>query len=95
MTPDNGLAHLRQRMLDDGKTLVVSTYGIHRGFVLLEPSKLARGESEFAPWLDGLERFGTPISLATTVPSTCLRICSEAHKSGRFRARRLLQWGPG
>src|ERR1700728_5364868 len=40
VTPDNGLAGLRPRMLDDGKTLVVSTYGIHRGFVLLEPSRI-------------------------------------------------------
>ena len=64
VTPDNGLAGLRRRMLDDGKTLVVSTYGIHRGFVLLEPSTLAPGESRYASWLDGLEHFGTPITLA-------------------------------
>jgi 5-formyltetrahydrofolate cyclo-ligase len=63
VTPDNGLAELRRRMLDDGKTLVVSTYGIHRGFVLLEPSRIAREHTLFASWLDGLEHFGRPISL--------------------------------
>jgi 5-formyltetrahydrofolate cyclo-ligase len=63
VTPDNGLALLRQRLLDDGKTLVVSTYGIHRGFVLLEPSRISPDHTLFASWLDGLEHFGTPISL--------------------------------
>jgi len=63
VTPDNGLAELRRRMLDDGKTLVVSTYGIHRGFVLLEPSRIAREHNLFASWLDGLEYFGRYISL--------------------------------
>jgi 5-formyltetrahydrofolate cyclo-ligase len=64
VTPDNGLAELRRRMLDDGKTLVVSTYGIQRGFILLEPSKIAPGHTMFASWLDGLEYFGRPITLA-------------------------------
>ena len=64
VTPDNGLADLRRRMLDGGKTLVVSTYGIYRGFVLLEASKVPTGQSQFAATLDGLEHFGTPIALA-------------------------------
>lgn len=64
VTPDNGLADLRRRMLDDGKTLVVSTYGIYRGFMLLESSAIPPGQSQFASTLDGMELFGTPISLA-------------------------------
>jgi 5-formyltetrahydrofolate cyclo-ligase len=64
VTPDNGLAELRRRMLDDGKTMVVSTYGINRGFWLLDPSTLSPGESRYASWLDGLEYFGKPITLA-------------------------------
>jgi 5-formyltetrahydrofolate cyclo-ligase len=64
VTPDNGLADLRRRMLEDGKTLVVSTYGIHRGFVLLDPAAIEPGQRLFASWLDGLEYFGRPISLA-------------------------------
>jgi 5-formyltetrahydrofolate cyclo-ligase len=65
ITPDNGLAELRRRSLADGKTLVVSTYGIYRGFVLLEPSKIPAGEMRYASSLDGMEEVGTPISLAT------------------------------
>ncbi len=65
VTPDNGLAELRRRMLDDGKTLVVSTYGIYRGFMLLDPGAIPPGQSPFAASLDGMELFGTPISLAS------------------------------
>ncbi|MCW6512689.1 5-formyltetrahydrofolate cyclo-ligase [Lichenifustis flavocetrariae] len=64
VTPDNGLALLRQRMLEAGKSLVVSTYGIYRGFYLLEPSMVPKGQERFASWLDGLEYFGRPITLA-------------------------------
>ena len=72
VTPDNGLTELRQRMLDDGKTLVVSTYGLHRGFVLLEPGSIPPEHTRFASWLDGLEYFGRPISL------------EEIRRRGRF-----------
>ena len=64
VTPDNGLAGLRARMLRDGKSLVVSTYGIYRGFFLLEPERVPKGHELYAGWLDGLEYFGRPISLA-------------------------------
>lgn len=64
VTPDNGLVELRRRMLEAGKTLVVSTYGIYRGFVLLEPDKVPPGQALYAAWLDGLEYFGRPITLA-------------------------------
>lgn len=64
ITPDNGLVELRRRMLEAGKSLVVSTYGIYRGFYLLEPGMVPKGQELFAAWLDGLEHFGRPITLA-------------------------------
>jgi 5-formyltetrahydrofolate cyclo-ligase len=64
ITPDNGLVELRRRLLQAGCTLVVSTYGIRRGFVLLEPARIPPGCALYAAWLDGLEHFGRPISLA-------------------------------
>jgi 5-formyltetrahydrofolate cyclo-ligase len=64
VTPDNCLEDLRRRALEDGKRMVVSTYGIYRGFVLLEPAMVPKGQERFASWLDGLEHFGRPISLA-------------------------------
>jgi 5-formyltetrahydrofolate cyclo-ligase len=63
VTPDNCLTELRRRMLEAGKTMVVSTYGIYRGFFLLEPGMVPAGQERFAAWLDGLEYFGRPISL--------------------------------
>lgn len=64
ITPDNGLVDLRRRMLEAGKSLVVSSYGIYRGFFLLEPHMVPPGQALYAAWLDGLEHFGQPISLA-------------------------------
>lgn len=64
ITPDNCLVDLRRRMLAAGKSMVVSTYGIYRGFRLLEPSMVPAGQELFAAWLDGLEHFGKPITLA-------------------------------
>lgn len=63
VTPDNCLAELRTRMLRDGMSMVVSTYGIRRGFVLLEPDMVPEGQETFAGWLDGLEHFGRPTTL--------------------------------
>ncbi|MEZ5931815.1 MAG: 5-formyltetrahydrofolate cyclo-ligase [Alphaproteobacteria bacterium] len=64
ITPDNCLVELRRRMLEAGKAMVVSTYGIYRGFFLLEPAMVPEGQALFASWLDGLEHFGRPIGLA-------------------------------
>lgn len=64
VTPDNCLVELRRRMLQAGKSMVISTYGIYRGFFLLEPSMVPQGQELFAAWLDGLEHFGRPIDLA-------------------------------
>lgn len=63
VTPDNSLADLRRRMIAARKPFVVSTYNILRGFLLIEPGKVPPGHERYAAWLDGLEHFGTPISL--------------------------------
>ncbi len=64
VTPDNCLTEMRRRLLAAGKTIVVSTYGIYRGFYRLGPDNVPKGHERYAAWLDGLEYFGTPISLA-------------------------------
>tara|TARA_R110002124_G_scaffold74423_1_gene199832 strand:- start:835 stop:1572 length:738 start_codon:yes stop_codon:yes gene_type:complete len=63
ITPDNCLAGLRRRMIEDGKTFVMSTYGIYRGFILLEPDMVPKGAALYASWLDGMEHFGRPTTL--------------------------------
>jgi 5-formyltetrahydrofolate cyclo-ligase len=64
VTPDNCLVELRRRMIETGKTFVMSTYGIYRGFVLMEPGMARKELALYAAWLDGMEHFGRPISLA-------------------------------
>ena len=61
ITPDNNLASLRARCLREGKTIIVPTYAIRRGFWLLHPGQVPQGQEDFAATLDGLERFGTAI----------------------------------
>jgi 5-formyltetrahydrofolate cyclo-ligase len=63
VTPDNCLTSLRARCVRDNKTLIVSTYGIRRGFVLLRREDVPPGQELHAAWLDGLEHFGRPIGL--------------------------------
>lgn len=58
VTPDNSLERLRAGALEDNKRLVVPTYGMARGFVLLEPDSVPAPDRGFAATLDGMERFG-------------------------------------
>lgn len=63
ITPDNCLDRLRHQALRDGKTVLVTTYSIRRGFWLLDPSKIAPELMLYASTLDGMERVGQPVSL--------------------------------
>ncbi|ESW59312.1 MAG: 5-formyltetrahydrofolate cyclo-ligase [Rhodobacter sp. CACIA14H1] len=63
ITPDNCLVDLRRRMIAAGKPFVMSTYGIYRGFLLMEPGMVPEGAELYAAWLDGMEHFGRPITL--------------------------------
>ena len=64
ITPDNCLVDLRRRMIAAGIPFVMSTYGIYRGFLLMEPGMVPPGAELYAAWLDGMEHFGRPITLA-------------------------------
>lgn len=64
ITPDNCLTALREQALQDGKTIVVSTYGIYRGFFLLEPQRIPASEFRFASCLDGMEILGRSVTIA-------------------------------
>ncbi|MEM0023844.1 MAG: 5-formyltetrahydrofolate cyclo-ligase [Thermofilaceae archaeon] len=63
ITPDNCLEQLREAAIIDGKTFVMPTYGIRRGFILLERRLVPHGKEDFAASLDGAERFGVRVSL--------------------------------
>ena len=63
ITPDNCLVDLRRAMIERGMPFVMSTYGIFRGFLYVEPGSVPKGAELYAAWLDGMEHFGRPITL--------------------------------
>ncbi|KAH6620506.1 hypothetical protein C7974DRAFT_435844 [Boeremia exigua] len=58
VTSDSSLEGLRHRALKDGKKLLVGTYRLRRGFVLLDPKHIADSRLELAACLDGMEKPG-------------------------------------
>ena len=63
ITPDNCLEGLRTQSVLDGKTQIVSTYGISRGLVELKPEDVQPGMAPYAILLDMIEHVGNHISL--------------------------------
>lgn len=63
IAPDNCIEQLRLQALRDGKTVLMTTYSIKRGFWLLDPTRIAPADFEKAAMLDGMERLATPVSL--------------------------------
>jgi 5-formyltetrahydrofolate cyclo-ligase len=66
VTSDNSLEQLRLRALKDGKKVLVGTYRLRRGFVMLSPQRIGDANLELASLLDGMERpgIGRHLSLA-------------------------------
>ena len=63
ITPDNSTELLRRAAIRSGKQLLVTTYGIRRGFLLLDPAAVPSDEISYAATLDGLDRYAKPVSL--------------------------------
>jgi 5-formyltetrahydrofolate cyclo-ligase len=64
ITPDNSTEALRRLAIEAGKPFLMTTYGIRRGFLLLEPEQVADDEVAYAATLDGMDRLARPVSLA-------------------------------
>ncbi|KAF2621269.1 hypothetical protein BU25DRAFT_239615 [Macroventuria anomochaeta] len=66
VTSDNSLEGLRYRALKDGKRVLVGTYRLRRGFVLLDPKSIGESKLKLAACLDGMERpgIGRKVALA-------------------------------
>jgi 5-formyltetrahydrofolate cyclo-ligase len=58
ITSDNSLECLRYQALKDGKKVLVGTYRLRRGFILLDPERIDNNKLELAACLDGMERSG-------------------------------------
>lgn len=63
ITPDNSTELLRREAMRAGKTLLVTTYGIRRGFLQLDPRDVPAEEVSYAATLDGLDRYARPVTL--------------------------------
>lgn len=64
VTPDNSTEAFRLRLLRDGRPFLMTTYGIGRGFLRLDPSAIPPEDLRYAATLDGADRYGTPATLA-------------------------------
>ncbi|BDD60404.1 hypothetical protein MPDQ_000810 [Monascus purpureus] len=64
ITPDNCLEDLRLQSLRDGKTILMTTYGIRRGFWVLDPNHIPVEDYRYAATLDGMEKVAQPVALA-------------------------------
>lgn len=67
ITPDNCLEYLREKTLDKGIKVLTTTYGIRRGFKLLDPAVIPSTQYKYASTLDGMEKLAVSVSLAEIV----------------------------
>lgn len=63
ITPDNCLELLRYKLLESGIPFLMTTYGIRRGFFIVDPKKINKDLYWHAATLDGMERLGTHVTL--------------------------------
>jgi len=64
LAPDNSLEAMRRHALSDGKRVIVPSYGLRRGLILLDPATLDAADHRLAATLDGMEQLGRRLSLA-------------------------------
>ncbi len=69
ITPDNNLEKFREQAFLDKKTVVMTNYGITRGFFLIRPEFIPEGKEELASVLDGVARFWKHQTLAQLLES--------------------------
>src|ERR1700758_2957487 len=58
LAPDNSLEMMRRYALADGKRIIVPSYGLRRGLILLDGSALDAADRRLAATLDGMEQLG-------------------------------------
>lgn len=63
ITPDNSTEAVRRAAVSDNKTCLMTTYGIRRGFLVLDPNDVPANELAYAATLDGMDHYGRPVDL--------------------------------
>jgi 5-formyltetrahydrofolate cyclo-ligase len=61
ITPDNSTQLLREFAIRQEKELIMTTYGIRRGSLLVRRALVPAGQEAFAATLVGMEKFGQPL----------------------------------
>lgn len=92
VTPDNSTERLRRAAMIDGKSLLVTTYGIRRGFLLLDAATVAAAEVSYAATLDGLDVYARPVTLAELQDGPPLRVLVTG---GSAVSRNGIRFGKG
>lgn len=64
VTPDNSMQILRWRAIEAGKTLVIPSYGLRRGFLRIAPGAVPGCDALYASWGDGIQHFGEAVAVA-------------------------------
>lgn len=63
VTPDNSTEEFRRQAMADGRTLIMTTYGIRRGFLQLDSRTVPAADHRYAATLDGMDHYATPVSI--------------------------------
>jgi 5-formyltetrahydrofolate cyclo-ligase len=63
ITPDNSTELVRRAAMADGKRILMTTYGIQRGFLVLDPLDVPETDHAYAATLDGMDRYARPVDL--------------------------------
>lgn len=74
ITPDNSTEALRAQVITDERPILMTTYGIVRGFLFLEPGSVRAGQEAYAATLDGMDRHARPVTLAQISSGNPLRL---------------------
>ncbi len=101
VAPDNSLVEARRRLIAAGVPIIVSTFNIQRGFRLIAPGSVPKGQEGFAAWTDGLEHFGVPVTLAeitqlgrfTAMITGASAISPEGVRFGKGHVYFDMEWG--
>lgn len=64
ITPDNSTEALRGQVMADARPILMTTYGIGRGFLLLDSAVVPAADRRYAATLDGMDRYARPVTLA-------------------------------
>lgn len=92
ITPDNCLEDLRLRLLRAGIPFVMTTYGIVRGFLAINPAEVPAEDHRYAATLDGFDRYARPIGLRELAAGAKFGVCVTG---GSAVSRNGVRFGKG